>query len=229
MLCYAISIQRARKHQMTAAASNGYSNRTQAPTDEHTTPKSTTIPKNITPDGRHLLKTPFVLWFMHREPGRRVENYESAMIKVGAFATVEEFWGLYSRLKRPNDLPSISDILLFRRGTRPVWEDNPKGGKWIVRLKKGLASRYWEQLVLAVIGDSFDVGGEISGAVLSIRHSEDILSLWNLSANEGRVNLRIRDTMKKMLDLPPNCTMEYKAHLNSIGDGSSFKNTEMYR
>lgn len=61
-----------------------------------------------------------------------------------------------------------------------------------MRLKKGLASRYWESLVMAMIGDQFDVGGEICGAVISIRHSEDILSLWNQSADDGRVNLRIR-------------------------------------
>ena len=67
-----------------------------------------------------------------------------------------------------------------------------------VRLKKGLASRYWEQLVLAVIGDNFDVGGEISGAVISVRNTEDILSLWNLSANEGRVNLRIRHVKRSL-------------------------------
>lgn len=38
---------------------------------------------------------------------------------------------------------------MFRQGVRPVWEDaaNINGGKWIVRLKKGLASRYWENLV----------------------------------------------------------------------------------
>jgi len=50
-----------------------------------------------------------------------------------------------------------------------------KGGKWIVRLKKGLASKYWEELILAIIGEQFDVGQEICGAVISIRGGEDIL------------------------------------------------------
>jgi len=50
-----------------------------------------------------------------------------------------------------------------------------KGGKWIVRLKKGLASKYWEELILAIIGEQFDVGKEICGAVISIRGGEDIL------------------------------------------------------
>jgi len=46
---------------------------------------------------------------------------------------------------------------------------NKEGGKWIVRLKKGLASRCWENLILAVLGEQFMVGDEICGAVISIR------------------------------------------------------------
>jgi len=43
---------------------------------------------------------------------------------------------------------------MFKKGIKPVWEDsaNCKGGKWILRLKKGLSSRIWENLLLAMIG-----------------------------------------------------------------------------
>lgn len=53
-----------------------------------------------------------------------------------------------------------------------MWEDgaNKAGGKWIVRLKKGLASRCWENLILAILGEQFMVGEEICGAVISIRY-----------------------------------------------------------
>ncbi|KAK9761726.1 hypothetical protein K7432_013150 [Basidiobolus ranarum] len=162
----------------------------------------TSSPGSITPAGNVSQSTPgihplhytWVFWFMHRPPGQKILNYESAMKKIAAFSSIEDFWAVYSHLRRPHELPTISDYHLFKQGVRPVWEDdtNINGGKWIVRLKKGLASRYWESLVLAVIGDQFDVGSEICGAVLSIRHSEDILSVWNRSANEGRINLKIR-------------------------------------
>lgn len=39
-----------------------------------------------------------------------------------------------------------------------------------MRLKKGLASRAWESLVLAIVGEQFDVGNEICGAVVSVRY-----------------------------------------------------------
>jgi len=47
---------------------------------------------------------------------------------------------------------------------------NRSGGKWIIRLKKGLASRCWENLILAMLGEQFMVGEEICGAVISIRN-----------------------------------------------------------
>lgn len=179
----------------------------------------------------HPLHFTWVFWFMHRNPGSKILNYESSMKKIAAFSSIEDFWAVYSHLRRPNELPNISDYHLFKQGVRPVWEDdtNINGGKWIVRLKKGLASRYWESLVMAVIGDQFDVGTEICGAVLSIRSSEDILSLWNQSAHEGRINLKIRDTMKKVLNLPADTIMEYKTHNDALKDNSSFRNTDVFR
>lgn len=56
---------------------------------------------------------------------------------------------------KPDDLPASSDINLFKEGVKPMWEDdqNKNGGKWILRLRKGLASRYWENLILAILGD----------------------------------------------------------------------------
>ncbi|KAI8615690.1 translation initiation factor eIF 4e-like domain-containing protein [Chytriomyces sp. MP71] len=155
-------------------------------------------------------------------------NYSDAIIKLCTFSSIDQFWMGYSHLKRPHELPTASDLFLFKEGLRPTWEDQPTGGKWIVRLKKGLASRYWENLVLALIGEQFDVGSEICGAVISMRHQEDILSVWNQNAESGRVNLKIRDTLKKVLNLPSNCIMEYKAHQASITDQSSYRNTALF-
>ncbi|KAJ2958438.1 hypothetical protein NQZ79_g6015 [Umbelopsis isabellina] len=182
-------------------------------------------------DQKHPLRYTWVFWFMHRPPGAKITNYESGMKKIATVSSIEDYWAVYSHLKRPHELPNISDYHMFKHGVRPVWEDamNVNGGKWIVRLKKGLASRYWESLTMAIIGDQFDVGQEICGAVLSIRGAEDILSVWNQSAREGRTNLKIRDTLKKVLNLPPDTIMEYKTHNDSLNDNSSFRNTDIFR
>ena len=82
----------------------------------------------------------------------------------------------------------------------------------MIRLRKGLSTYFWEELVrtaqskahpklpqqyptltdtsasstpqlLAVIGEKFDVGNEVCGAVLSIRYTEDVISVWNRNAD----------------------------------------------
>lgn len=98
-------------------------------------------------------------------------NYDSNLRLVGTFNTVEKYWSYYSHMCRPQDLNGHADIHLFKDGIRPLWEDdaNKNGGKWIVRLKKGLANRCWENLILAILGEQFMVGEEICGAVISVR------------------------------------------------------------
>ncbi|RXG69680.1 Eukaryotic translation initiation factor 4E type 2 [Armadillidium vulgare] len=93
------------------------------------------------------------------------------LILAVEFSSVEQFWAYYCHLTRPSDLTTHSDIHIFRDGIKPMWEDpaNKNGGKWIVRFRKGLASRCWENLLLAMVGEQFMVGEEICGAVISVR------------------------------------------------------------
>lgn len=76
-------------------------------------------------------------------PSGGVQAYDANLRLVGTFNTVEKFWYLYSHMSRPQDLQGHADIHMFKAGIRPLWEDdtNKNGGKWIVRLKKGLSSR----------------------------------------------------------------------------------------
>lgn len=127
----------------------------------------------------HPLKSTWVVWY--RSPGNKFQDYEKSTHKIAHFGTVEEFWAVYSHLRRPSTLPHVSDYHLFKHGIRPVWEDkeNRNGGKWNIRLKKGVANRYWEELMLAIVGDQFgDAGDDLCGAVLSVRGNEDVLSVW---------------------------------------------------
>lgn len=159
--------------------------------------------------------------------------YENSIKRIATVKTVEEFWSTYDYLTRPNDLPTTTDYHFFREGIKPTWEDphNARGGKWIVRLRKGLASRYWEEVVLALIGSQF-MGipdGEVCGVVVSIRYSEDIVSVWNKTANDRDITDRLRDGLKRILQLPSFVHMEYKPHETSLQDKSSFRNTQVWK
>ncbi|KAI4138515.1 MAG: hypothetical protein L6R39_006753 [Caloplaca ligustica] len=141
--------------------------------------------------GEHPLRYTWIVWY--RPPTSKFQDYEKSTIPLAHFSSVESFWAVYTHLRRPSSLPSVSDYHLFRKGIRPVWEDeeNKRGGKWIVRLKKGVADRYWEDLLLAIVGDQFaEAGEEVCGAVLSVRTGEDVLSVW--TRIDGGRNIKIR-------------------------------------
>nr|DAD42097.1 TPA_asm: hypothetical protein HUJ06_000327 [Nelumbo nucifera] len=193
--------------------------------------------------GLHPLKYKFVFWYTRRTPGVRSQtSYEDNIKKIVEFSTVEGFWVCYCHLARPSSLPSPTDLHLFKEGIRPLWEDtaNCNGGKWIIRFKKAVSGRFWEDLViklmvtsllgclmkvLALVGDQLDYGDNICGAVLSVRFNEDILSVWNRNASDHQAVMALRDAIKRQLKLPHSYVMEYKAHDASLRDNSSYRNT----
>ncbi|KAH7913848.1 translation initiation factor eIF4e [Hygrophoropsis aurantiaca] len=198
----------------------------------------------------HPLRNTWVFWFrQQRAPGNKITNYEEGIKKVSSFSSVESFWSLWTHVNTPSALTPTTDYLLFHSGVRrPVWEDplNIGGGKWIIRLKKGVADRIWEDLILAIIGDQFDecavgqVGNdvemddngvqwpEICGCTISVRQSEDIISLWN-RVDDIKVREKIRDTIRTVLNLPASTIMEYKSNNDSMQDKSSFRNSAVDR
>ncbi|PHH91898.1 hypothetical protein CDD83_9841 [Cordyceps sp. RAO-2017] len=171
----------------------------------------------------HPLKDAWSFWY--RPPISKAHGfieYENTLHGIATVKTAEEFWQIYTHLKRPSSLPVVSDYHLFKKDIRPIWEDdvNRKGGKWVVRMKKGVADRYWEDLLLSLIGDQFgDAGEDVCGAVLSMRNGEDILSIWTRT-DGGRV-LKIREIMKHVLNFPPNTRVEFKSHDSSIQQRSA--------
>jgi len=52
-----------------------------------------------------------------------------------------------------------------------MWEDEhcKDGGRWVFRVPKTHTNKYWEDLVLAVLGEQFSVENEINGLVISLR------------------------------------------------------------
>ncbi|XP_049617833.1 eukaryotic translation initiation factor 4E type 2 [Syngnathus scovelli] len=188
--------------------------------------------KTVSPGpGEHPLQYNYTFWYSRRSPSRpaSTQNYEQNIRRIGTVASVEQFWKFYSHLVHPGDLSGPSDFHLFKEGIKPMWEDecNRSGGKWIIRLRKGLASRFWENMILAMVGEQFMVGEEICGAVVSIRFQEDFLSIWNRTSSDQTTTSRIRDTLRRVLNLPASTIMEYKTHNDSLRDNSSFRNMKM--
>lgn len=175
----------------------------------------------------------YVFWFMQRQSKSAVgnDNFDANLQQIASFQTVQHFWRVYDHVQRATSLPQMTDLHLFKDGIKPTWEDpnNKQGGKWIIRLRKGLAARYWEELLLGIVGEQFDVGNEVCGTVLSIRYNEDIISIWNRNADNTEATSKIRDHMRRLLRLPAFISTEYKRHADALSDKSSFRNTTVWR
>ena len=70
----------------------------------------------------------------------------------------------------------------FKSGIRPLWEEesNRDGGRWSIRIRRHNTDRYWENAIMAMIGEQFMVGNEICGMVLSLRYPWDQVKYENV-------------------------------------------------
>ena len=100
-------------------------------------------------EGEHRLQSPYCLWYSRKSSSKSHQSsfdqvlafrmikkkkfqfksqylnvwfYFQNLVLVGAFASCEQFWNLYSRLIRPGELTSHSDFHLFKKGIKPLWE-----------------------------------------------------------------------------------------------------------
>lgn len=87
---------------------------------------------------------------------------------------------------------------------------------------KRISSRYWEDVVLAVVGNQFDVPvDEICGAVISSRNQFDMLSVWIKHADNEEYKAIIEESLKKVMKLPSGFKVEFKPHDETIKDSSN--------
>ncbi|KAL6047726.1 putative Eukaryotic translation initiation factor 4E type, variant 2 [Balamuthia mandrillaris] len=150
--------------------------------------------------GEHKLHTAWSFWYSrkskhHHTPtsnqnqnkGKKqansqngdLDDHKDHLTHLSLFRTVEEFWSHYCWLKRPEELPKESNYYVFRKRLLPMWETFPKGGCFIVRVRKeeGLLDQKWEELVMAALGEEFE-DPAVVGVVVSIRSKENVLSVW---------------------------------------------------
>ncbi|GAA6015860.1 hypothetical protein JCM10207_008821 [Rhodosporidiobolus poonsookiae] len=163
----------------------------------------------------------------HKEKESR-EDWEGGVVKLGGFSSIESLHPFLAHLVPPSALPAslhsshtlfspssadaappqsnlICDYNLFRSSIAPAWEDqaNVGGGRWVVRLRKGVADRVWEEAVYALVGeriggDDERTGEKVNGLVLSVRKDEDILSLWVAPSSRADRDI-IRDSLRAAL------------------------------
>jgi len=178
-------------------------------------------PDRFLVDGKHPLHAAYRFWFLKRNTQAFTDKaaYMNNFVQIGPVETVEDFWGVYSYLKRPSDSASPSYTYhCFRAEIEPTWEDphNAHGGRWIVKLKKGAGPKAFENALLAMVGDEFNLGDELCGVVLSLKkHGDDSIAFWNKNGQSREAITRLRDAIKRILGVGSNA-LEYKPHDQAI-------------
>lgn len=189
-------------------------------------------------EGEHPLETSWTLWFdkkqsvkTNKDSSADTTAYLGGLSQLGSFNTVEGFYRHYAYLTRPSDFPRDHNILCFRTGYKPAWEEFPDGGCWIIRIKRKTGENYvnrmWESLIVATVAEIFGIP-DVVGCVLSTRHKDDVLSIWNRTNQNPQTRFRIGEKLKEILDLEDQALIQYKEHSSSIQDHSTYRNARNY-
>lgn len=179
------------------------------------------------------LSKEFVIWFTSpreqiiSDPSKKKipnSKYDENIVEIGIFHTPLDFWQYYSHMIRPSLLPSQTSFSFFQKGIKPMWEDpsNANGGRFMIRLKKELSNRSWEDLILGFISDTFDDNDSICGIQLSIKEKEVAIAIWvkHLSLNERE---NVKKWINKTIGADGSEEVSYRDHPrenNQVREGS---------
>jgi len=189
-------------------------------------------------NGLHPLENEWTLWYdkrpaVNKRTRGEKDNYESNLAQLGSFGFVEEFWRYWNHIVPPSRMELNSNYHLFKKGVKPMWEDpqNSNGGKWILTVKGNRAAidRYWENLVLGMIGETLDPESEICGAVISRRKQGDRIALWTRTKQDETSIMTIGKRMRISLGLDPKMQLLYQCHEDSLRTGASYTNPDRFR
>ena len=99
-----------------------------------------------------------------------------------------------------------SDITLqFIDGVKPLWEDEncKNGGRFTIRTPKTHTAKFWEDLLLAMVGEQFEgvPSGEVLGLVMSLKYNNDTISVWHRTATDSKVIDQLRSSITKLVTM----------------------------
>jgi translation initiation factor 4E len=154
----------------------------------------------------------YTLWFtfFKKPQDRQVDEFEDNLKEIGSFGTAEEFWGIYQHMKRPNGLPRGCEFFLFKKGVRPLWEDeaNQGRGRCFISVKKNQPNnKLWEDLLIStlMLNKDFDL---VNGIVLNVRTYEVYISVWTKPIDEEGT-AQVKNWMRNSMELGSDIPIEY--------------------
>ena len=138
------------------------------------------------------------------------------MATLSLSVCAKDFWRFWNNFEI-GKFPEFSNLRLFKKGVKPKWEDgaNKLGGKFMVNVAKGQSTRVFLELVLALVGEEFPHNDSVCGIVLSIRPRQDVLAIWNSSADDAPAMESIRAELDRLF--PADAQVNYVPHSAGAG------------
>eukprot|EP00123_Amoebidium_parasiticum_P002753 comp14035_c0_seq1/m.9881 comp14035_c0_seq1/g.9881 ORF comp14035_c0_seq1/g.9881 comp14035_c0_seq1/m.9881 type:complete len:196 (-) comp14035_c0_seq1:194-781(-) len=133
---------------------------------------------------KHPLQNSWTLWYDNSNRARSTESWSLNLRRITDFSTVEDFWVLWKNIVPASRLTQGSSYYLFKQGVQPMWEDptNEKGGKWLISTGRNqrelVLDQFFFHTALALIGETMDDDGQVTGLVVSVRRAGDKLAVW---------------------------------------------------
>ncbi|KAG2303894.1 hypothetical protein Bca4012_062944 [Brassica carinata] len=149
----------------------------------------------------HAFQSCWTFWFDNPSSKSNQVTWGSSLRTLYTFATIEEFWSLYNNMHPPTKWVHWSDLYCFKHEIEPKWEDPvcANGGKWTMKFPKATLESNWLNTLLALVGEQFEHGDEICGAVLNFRARGDKISIWTKNAANEKAQLSIGKQWKGLL------------------------------
>ncbi|CAL6050485.1 Eukaryotic_translation initiation factor 4E like protein [Hexamita inflata] len=156
-------------------------------------------------------------------------TFTNTLTKVASFATVEQFAYVYSRLKRPSQLPAGTSVYFVREmlGSLPVWEHHINGGTYQFRryteksAKVQRIDRTFERALFAVISEQLQKP-IISAVQVTAKSDQCQISVWHFNAISkrefSRIQLKLGDIFESKV-----ADFEYMTNIDSIKEKSTLR------
>jgi translation initiation factor 4E len=168
------------------------------------------------------LENKFSFWYrisddivQYQAPKQALDKkiYETQVKKIHEFDTVEDFWGIFQHLRKPDSCKPGIEFMMFKEPIKPMWEDenNKNGGKISIKLRKDYTTIIWEEMIFALIGGILpkEMKDEINGIVVTSRKEFNTLQIW-FKTFEEKINADLEQCIRDLLVIPDEVNLEIK-------------------
>jgi translation initiation factor 4E len=123
---------------------------------------------------------------------------------------------MYQHVRRPNALEKDTILNVFIKGISPMWEDpaHTVGGAWTFRARRGHANQIWENLLLGLVGEQFELDNEVTGIRIVVQaqgdnRDIDKFEVWFRHGKDEDVKAQVRKDFLRIIELPSDTQLSF--------------------